>query len=224
MSERPSRSPSSPTAPTPSPDELASRYGDVYRKRDRIELTPQRFERGIERGDDGSWGAGALVVADSRGLFVREGDSWFLPGGRVESNESIEAAARREVTEETGIVVELTDLGAIAEQTFVHPEDGRSYEFFFATFCAVPRSTTRDDPTDTTPVHPNDNAANHPNDNTAIHPSDEPSTYPNDTPPTHSKDTPPTRPGAVDEVSWFETVPEDTFDRALVQRLFETYG
>lgn len=215
MSERPSNTSTTPTDPTPSPDELASRYGDVYRKRDRIELTPQRFERGIERGDDGSWGAGALVVADSRGLFVREGDSWFLPGGRVESNESIEAAARREVTEETGVVVELTDLGAIAEQTFVHPEDERSYEFFFATFCAVPRSSTRDDPTDTAPVHPNDNAA--------IHLNDEPPTHTNDTAPTYSNDTPQTRPGAVDEVSWFETVPEDTFDRALVRRLFETY-
>jgi len=37
------------------------------------------------------------------------GDWWFTPGGGVEPDETVEAAARREVLEETGIV--LGDLG-----------------------------------------------------------------------------------------------------------------
>ena len=84
---------------SPTPDELARRYDDPYRKSERFEIDPERFERGVQRDDDGAWGVGALVVHDGRGLFVREGDTWLLPGGRLESDESPEAGARREVRE-----------------------------------------------------------------------------------------------------------------------------
>lgn len=194
--------PSSPS-PDPSPDELASRYGEVYRKRDRIVLSPERFEHGIERGDDGSWGAGALVVADSRVLFVREGDTWLLPGGRKESPESLERAARREVAEETGVAVELTGLAAIAEQTFVHPHDGRCYEFYFAIFRAVPRASEGEDPIET-------HAAN-------LDPTEENRGL------CERRATDAGHPDPVDEVAWFETVPEKAFDRALVAHLVEVH-
>ncbi|QLD84827.1 NUDIX hydrolase [Natronomonas halophila] len=121
-----------------SPDVLAARYDDHYRKAERIEISAERFEKGIERGDDGEWGAGCLAIDDGRILLVREGDAWLVPGGRVESDESPVAAARREVLEETGIEVEITGLGAIAEQTFVHEETGESFEFYFATFVGTP--------------------------------------------------------------------------------------
>jgi len=162
----------------PDPD-LLDRYDDYYRKRERIALDPQRFEKGIERGDDGAWGVGALVVDGDRGLFVREGDTWLLPGGRLEAGETPEAGARREVREETGIDVEITDLGAVAEQTFVHRESGETYEFRFATFVgrAVASPSERPD-------------------------SDDP---------------------AIDDVAWRRAVPERTFDRELVARLFEAY-
>ena len=123
---------------SPTPDELAHRYDDPYRKSERFEIDPERFERGVQRDDDGAWGVGALVVHDGRGLFVREGDTWLLPGGRLESDESPEAGARREVREETGVEIEIVDLGAIAEQTFVQRGSNRSYEFRFATFVAEP--------------------------------------------------------------------------------------
>lgn len=59
--------------------------------------------------------AGALV-RDSTGRFLLvvrttepESGTWSVPGGVVESGESLEAAARREVREETGLEVELLE-------------------------------------------------------------------------------------------------------------------
>ena len=122
-----------------SPDKLAARYEAPYRKRDRIEIPSERFERGIERGDDGAWGVGALVVHGGRALFVREKDTWLLPGGRLEADETPEAGARREVREETGVEISIDGLGAIAEQTFVRAGTEETYEFHFATFLGTPR-------------------------------------------------------------------------------------
>lgn len=164
----------------PTPEALAARYGNPYRKAEHIEISLERFEHGVERGDDGAWGVGALVVDGGRALFVREGDTWLLPGGRAESGESLEAGAVREVNEETGITVDIVGLGAIAEQTFVHERTGDSYEFYFATFIGEPRDT--------------DLASN------------------------------PGKPGeSVDEAVWRDSIPESTFDRELVARLFHEY-
>jgi ADP-ribose pyrophosphatase YjhB (NUDIX family) len=134
-----------------SPDELADRYDDPYRKDDRIEIPDERFERGIERGDDGAWGVGALVVDGQRALFVREGDTWLLPGGRLEPNESPAAGAKREVREETGIEIAIEGLGAIAEQTFVRAGTDETYAFCFATFLGSPTGPDR-----ATDARPND--------------------------------------------------------------------
>lgn len=131
----------------PTPDELTARYDDVYRKAERIELSNERFDRGFERGDDGRWGVGALVTRGERVLFVREGDTWLLPGGRLEAGETLAEGAAREVKEETGVSVVTTDLVAIAEQTFVRREGDESFEFHFATFLAEPeRKTTSAEP------------------------------------------------------------------------------
>lgn len=124
---------------TPDPDELAARYGDAYRKAERIEVAADRFNRVATRGDE-DWGVGALIVdADrERVLFVREGETWLLPGGRLEDGESLAAGAAREVEEETGVTVEVGGLAAIAEQTFVHEETGATCQLNFATFIAEP--------------------------------------------------------------------------------------
>jgi 8-oxo-dGTP diphosphatase len=123
------------------PERLAARYDDPYRKSERIEISQQRFDRAIERGDDGEWGVGALVVDSGRVLFVREGDTWLLPGGRLEAEEPPEIGAIREVEEETGLTVEITGLAAIAEQQFVRAGGDETYEFYFATFLGAPLST-----------------------------------------------------------------------------------
>jgi 8-oxo-dGTP diphosphatase len=56
--------------------------------------------------------AAAVIVRDGRVLMVHErsrratgGEWWTLPGGGIEPDESAEQAVRREVLEETGLIV-----------------------------------------------------------------------------------------------------------------------
>ena len=71
------------------------------------------------------------VVQDSRGRFLLvlranppEAGRWTVPGGRVEPGESLEAAAVREVREETGIHIRVTH----EAWTLDMPSDSLVYE------------------------------------------------------------------------------------------------
>jgi 8-oxo-dGTP diphosphatase len=60
-------------------------------------------------------GVSVLVIDAGRVLLVRRGREpnrglWALPGGRIEPGESAEAAAVREVHEETGVAIERPEL------------------------------------------------------------------------------------------------------------------
>ena len=57
-------------------------------------------------------GAAAVVVDQGKVLLIKRRDVevWALPGGAVESGESLAQAAVREVREETGLEIELTRL------------------------------------------------------------------------------------------------------------------
>lgn len=55
-------------------------------------------------------GVGAVVTRDGRILLVKRGRApgkglWAIPGGAVEIGETLQAAAEREIHEETGLVV-----------------------------------------------------------------------------------------------------------------------
>jgi ADP-ribose pyrophosphatase YjhB (NUDIX family) len=124
---------------TLAPDALVARYDGVRRRSNRIELPAEQFDGLV--ADEGRWGVGALVTHEGRALLVREGSKasdWVLPGGKLEAGERHAEGAAREVYEETGVEVVVEDLLAVSEQTFVHAEDGRSFEYYFATFGATP--------------------------------------------------------------------------------------
>lgn len=82
--------------------------------------------------------AASVLVHDDAGrvLLVERGRGanigrWSLPGGRVEPGESVEAAAAREVAEETGLQVEIgselerLDVGAAGVTYEIHVLLGR---------------------------------------------------------------------------------------------------
>lgn len=70
-----------------------------------------------------------LLLADAAGRILiehrRDFGVWGLPGGMVEEGESYEAAARRELTEETGLVAE-------ALHPFGHSSDPALETFTFS--------------------------------------------------------------------------------------------
>jgi ADP-ribose pyrophosphatase YjhB (NUDIX family) len=87
------------------------------------------------------------VVRDGAGrvLLVRRVDTgnWELPGGRVELGESAVVAAEREVAEESGVVVRVTDiLGVYTDpgHVMVYPATGEARQQFAVCFHARPVS------------------------------------------------------------------------------------
>ena len=79
-------------------------------------------------------GVAVFVLRDGRFLLGRRrgahgAGEWALPGGHLEFGESIEACARREVAEETGLTLADLRLGPYGNDHFV--AEGRHYVTLF---------------------------------------------------------------------------------------------
>lgn len=78
-------------------------------------------------------GAGAVIInKDNRILLQKRADNgfWGLPAGSMELGESFEACARREVMEETGLVMDKMELFATesgSETHYVYPNGDEVY-------------------------------------------------------------------------------------------------
>ena len=78
-------------------------------------------------------GSGVLVLRQDQVLLQRRKDNglWGIPGGSLEPGESLEESARREVLEETGLLVgQLVLFGVYsgAEQFYVYPNGDQIYD------------------------------------------------------------------------------------------------
>jgi 8-oxo-dGTP diphosphatase len=85
------------------------------------------------------------AVRDGRGrlLMVRRVDigNWELPGGRVELGESAGAAVQREVREESGVQIKVTELAGVYTDPghiMVYPDTGEVRQQFAMCFHADP--------------------------------------------------------------------------------------
>ena len=84
---------------------------------------------------------GAVIVDDGRLLVVERAHQphagrWAVPGGRVQTGESLVAAVEREVREETGLAVEIGDVAWVGET--IGPGDPPEWHFVIVDFWATP--------------------------------------------------------------------------------------
>jgi ADP-ribose pyrophosphatase YjhB (NUDIX family) len=87
-------------------------------------------------------GVGAVIVHEGRVLLVQRGTEpakgqWSIPGGLIEIGEALTAAVAREVLEETGLVVEPTELIELLDR--IHRDGERvRYHYVIADYlCKV---------------------------------------------------------------------------------------
>lgn len=78
-------------------------------------------------------GTGVLLFRDNKVLLQRRKDNglWGLPGGSLEPGESLEEAARREVLEEIGVVVDQLNLYGVysgKDQFYQYPNGDQIYD------------------------------------------------------------------------------------------------
>ncbi len=96
-------------------------------------------------------GVGAVVIHEGRVLLVQRGREplrgyWSIPGGAVETGETLIDALRREVLEETGLTVDPLFLTAVFERLMPDAEGRTEFHYVLIDYvCALPTGENPDD-------------------------------------------------------------------------------
>jgi 8-oxo-dGTP diphosphatase len=90
---------------------------------------------------------GALIIERDQILLVERGREplkgyWSLPGGILEVGETLDQAVRREVLEETGLIIEPVQVVEIFERILVDSEGRAEYHYVLVDYlCRVTSGT-----------------------------------------------------------------------------------
>ena len=84
---------------------------------------------------------GGIVVKDGGVLLIRRGKEpsyglWSVPGGAVELGEGLRAATQREVREECGIEIGVTDVIEVLERVVRDADDRIQYHYVLVDYLA----------------------------------------------------------------------------------------
>jgi mutator protein MutT len=90
-------------------------------------------------------GVGAVIVEAGRALLVRRASEplvgeWSVPGGMLELGETLRDGVRREVLEETGLVVEPGEVLDIFDSIFTDGEGRTQYHYVLIDYLCRPIS------------------------------------------------------------------------------------
>src|SRR5271165_5915305 len=90
-------------------------------------------------------GVGAVIIDGGRVLLVRRATEplkgeWSVPGGMLELGEKLRDGVRREVLEETGLVVEPGEVLDVFDSIFADNEGRTEYHYVLIDYLCVPVS------------------------------------------------------------------------------------
>lgn len=92
-------------------------------------------------------GIGAIIIHDNRILLIRRGHApmkgeWSLPGGALETGETLEQGVRREALEETGLQVEPVAMVEVLDRIALDQAGRVQYHYVLVDFlCRVTGGT-----------------------------------------------------------------------------------